>query len=226
MTQSISHSACGQFDSLRDQLKQQQGLPFLNLLSRDFVEAACRDCHHFWRERVYIPSITLAIFLSQILADNHSCDDAVERFQKYRSITDYRGSQRRPAATAKRGNVCPRSWLGLGPSRGPIDQRESSPGWLFHGPSVKIADGSTVPHAGHPGEPGGAPPRANTQKPGVGFPSPDPPDLQLGRGDGLGGAGTLPGQANQRTGLAPAGHQRLFQPGDIFLADRFFGRTG
>ena len=84
MAQATHSSPRQQFDSLRTQLGDQQGLPFLTVLSRDQVEQACRLCNHPWRERIYTPWITLGIFLSQVLSDDHSCDDAVERFQKFR----------------------------------------------------------------------------------------------------------------------------------------------
>ena len=61
-----------------------EGLPFLAILSRSVVEAACRAFGHHWRERVYPPWITLSLFLSQVLSDDHSCDEAVDRFQKFR----------------------------------------------------------------------------------------------------------------------------------------------
>jgi hypothetical protein len=84
MAQATHPSPCHQFDSPRHQLGERQGLPFLKLLSRDLVEQACRLYNHPWRERLYTPWITLGIFLSQVLSDDHSCDDAVERFQKFR----------------------------------------------------------------------------------------------------------------------------------------------
>src|SRR5262249_37850046 len=84
VTQSTARSIGSQFDSVRDQLQHHAGLPFLQLLSGQRIEAACRRCHHFWRRRLYPPSITLGNFLSQILSEDHSCDDAVARFQKYR----------------------------------------------------------------------------------------------------------------------------------------------
>ena len=74
-----------QVDTVRDRLNQQPGLPFLDFLSRDLVADMCRRCQHRWRDRIYTPWITLGLFLSQILSADHSCDDAVDRFQKFRS---------------------------------------------------------------------------------------------------------------------------------------------
>ena len=78
MAQATPTSPRLRVDSLRNQLAKQERLPFLKILSRTLVEQACRHCNHRWRERIYTPWITLGIFLSQILSDDHSCDDAVE----------------------------------------------------------------------------------------------------------------------------------------------------
>ena len=83
MTHATPTSPRHRFDSLRNQLGKQEGLPFLKSLSRALVEEACRRCKHAWRERIYTPWITLGIFLSQILADDHSWDDALARSQKF-----------------------------------------------------------------------------------------------------------------------------------------------
>jgi hypothetical protein len=48
------------------------------------VEAACRHLNHRWRVRLYTPWITLSLVLSQVLAAEQSCDQAVDRFQRYR----------------------------------------------------------------------------------------------------------------------------------------------
>ena len=63
---------------------QHEGLPFLDVLSRPLVEAACRHSAIAGGTRVYTPWITLSLFLSQVLSDDHSCDEAVDRFQKFR----------------------------------------------------------------------------------------------------------------------------------------------
>jgi hypothetical protein len=84
MAQSTASAPRDQFRSRRDQFAKQEGLPFLKLLSQAYVKAACRNADHPWRQRFYTPWITPGIFLSQILSDDQSCDDAVARFQKFR----------------------------------------------------------------------------------------------------------------------------------------------
>ncbi len=98
MAQSTASSPRDQFHDFRDQFVQQKGLPFLRVLSRAFVETACRHVNHRWRQRIYTPWITLSIFLSQVLSDDPSCDDAVDRFQKFPYDRNSPRSPPRPAA--------------------------------------------------------------------------------------------------------------------------------
>ncbi len=84
MAQSTSRLTGGRAGAVRDQIAQQSGLPFLDVLSASEVEANCRAWNHRWRNRIYTPWITLGMFLSQILSSDHLCGDALERFQKYR----------------------------------------------------------------------------------------------------------------------------------------------
>jgi hypothetical protein len=71
MAQSTATDLRDQFVSARQQLAFHDGLPFLALLSRFHVEAACHALGHQWRERVYLPWITLSLFLSQVLSEDH-----------------------------------------------------------------------------------------------------------------------------------------------------------
>jgi hypothetical protein len=83
VAQSTSHSTGSQAVAVRDQFAQQTGLPFLEVLSATEVESTCRARSHKWRSRVFTPWITLNMFLLQILSSDHSCGDALDRFQKY-----------------------------------------------------------------------------------------------------------------------------------------------
>ena len=212
-----------QFDSLRNQLAKQERLPFLKILSRTLVEQACRHCNHRWRERIYTPWITLGIFLSQILSDDHSCDDAVERFQKFRY------DQGLPAVAPETTSYCEaRQRLPEGLTwdlvrrTGQAIQDQAKDAWLFHGRSVKIIDGSTVTMPDTP-ENQAAYPQLESQAPGVGFPIARLLVVfSLAVGTVL--EATLgPYQGKQTSELALL-RQILdqFQPGDIVLADRFF----
>jgi hypothetical protein len=223
VTQSIAPSAHDQIQSLRDRLQQQPGLPFLELLSRTLVDDACRQLNHPWRKRTYTPWITLGLFLSQVLADGHSCDEAVDRFQKARydqglpavspETTSYcEARQRLPEALA---------WA-LVRRTGRAIQQRAEPPWLFHGRAVKIPDGSTVIMPDTP-ENQAAYPQQKTQAPGVGFPiARILVVFSLAAGTVL-EAMLGPYQGKQTSELALL-RQVIdqFQRGDIALADRFF----
>jgi Transposase DDE domain len=224
VVQSTNAPSRSQFDSVRDQLEQGQGLPFLKLLSRSLVEASCRHCHHTWRERVYNPWITLSLFLSQVLSDDHSCDDAVDRFQKYRY------DQGLPSVSPETTSYCearqrlPEELVwGLVRRTGQSIQESAKSSWLFHGRAVKIVDGSTVTMPDTP-ENQAAYPQLKTQAPGLGFPiARILVVFSLAVGTVL-EAAIGPYQGKQTSELALL---RLvigqFQAGEIVLADRFFG---
>ena len=223
MAQSIPAAAARQFGSLRDDLDRREGLPFLDHLSRARVEAACRACGHPWRERTYTPWITLGVFLSQVLSDDRSCDAAVDRFQKFRF--DRGLAPVSPETTSycqARGRMPEElAWRLVRRTGGAIHQ-DVDPSWLFHGRSVKVADGSTVSMPDTPANQA-AYPQAKAQKPGVGFPiARILVVFSLAVGTVL-EAAVGPYQGKQTSELALL---RLvidqFQPGDVLLGDRFF----
>jgi hypothetical protein len=215
------------FVATRDQLARRPGLPFLTLLSRPVVAAACRAIHHHWRERVYTPWITLSLFLSQVLSDDPSCDEASDRFPKARY------DQGLPPVSTETTSYCEARhrlpegvfWeLVHGTGRAIHEKAEIS--WLFHGRSVKIIDGSTVvmPDTARNQE---AYPQPSRQAAGPGFP--------IARllvvfsravGTVLAAAmGRYQGeQTSERALLRMVIDQ--FRPGDIVLADRFFCSYG
>lgn len=223
MVQSNNTSTSRQFDSQRDALRRDPGLPFLKLLARPRVEAACRSCNHGWRQRVYTPWITLSLFLSQVLADDHSCEGAVDRLQKVRH------DQGRPGVSPETTSYClarqrlPEKLIGeLVRRTGAAVQQAAPPSWLVHGRAVKIVDGTTVTMPDTPKNQA-AYPQAKPQKPGLGFPI-----LRLLVVFSL-AVGTVleaavgPYQGKHTSELALLrGLWDQFQAGDIVLADRFF----
>ena len=223
MAQSTAPAPRDQFVSIRDRLTRQEGLPFLALLSRPAVEAACRAFRHQWRERVYLPWITLSLFLSQVLSDDHSCEDAVDRFQKYRS------DQGLPPVSPETTSYCEARdrlpegvfWeLVRGTGRAVHERAEVS--WLFHGRPVKILDGSTVIMPDTPRNQA-AYPQPRSQAPGLGFPIARILVIfSLAVGTVLEAAiGPYQGKQTSELALLRTVLDQ-FQPGDIVLADRFF----
>jgi hypothetical protein len=223
VAQSTAPTTPDQLLARRDQLKQQQGLPFLDLLSRALVEDMCRQLNHPWRRRTYTPWITLGLFLSQVLSDDHSCDEAVDRYQKVRL------DQGLPAVSTETTSYCEArrrlpealTW-DLVHRTGRAIQQEASDSWLFHGRPVKIIDGSTVTMPDTPENQAEYPQQA-TQAPGVGFPiARILVVFSLAVGTVL-EAAIGPYQGKQTSELALL-RQVIdeFGRGDIALGDRFF----
>lgn len=223
MIQSTPTCPRHQFVSLRNELGRRQGLPFLKFLSRDLVEAACRRCNHCWRERLYTPWITLSIFLSQVLSDDHSCDDAVDRFQKFRYDQGLAAVAPETASYCEARRRLPEglAWNLVRRTGRASHQRADDP-WLFHGRAVKIPDGSTVTMPDTP-ENQAAYPQATSQEPGVGFPiARILVVFSLAVGTVL-DAVLGPYQGKQTSELALLRQIiSVFHQSDVALADRFF----
>jgi putative transposase len=211
------------FVSIRDQLARREGLPFLTLLSRSAVEAACRALGHQWRERVYLPWITLSLFLSQVLSADHSCDEAVDRLQKFRHDHGL------PPVSPETTSYCEArlrlpegvSWQ-LVRRTGRAIHEKAEISWLFHGRPVKIIDGSTVSMPDTPRNQE-AYPQPSGQAPGLGFPIARLLVVfSLAVGTVLEAAmGRYEGKRTSELALLREVIDQ-FRPGDIVLADRFF----
>jgi putative transposase len=223
VVQSTASSPRNQFQSLRQRLEQEDALPFLKLLSRTTVAAACCRIGHQWRERIYTPWITLGMFLSQVLAADPSCDQAVDRLQKYRNDRNL------PKVAADSSAYCEArcrlpealAW-DLVRQTGQSIHQTAKPSWLFRGRAVKIVDGSTVimPDTARNQA---AYPQSRTQAPGLGFPiARILVVFSLAVGTVLDAAvGPYKGKETGELAL----FRKLtsqFQRGDILLADRFF----
>jgi hypothetical protein len=223
VAQSTASAPRTPFLSIRDRLARHDGLPFLTILSRSSVEAACRVIGHQWRERVYVPWITLSLFLSQVLSDDHSCDEAVDRFQRFRH------DQGLPPVSPETTSYCDARlrlpeclFWELVRRTGRAIHDQADPSWLFHGRPVKIIDGSTVvmPDTAPNQE---AYPQPSSQAPGLGFPIARLLVVfSLAVGTVLEAAmGRYQGKQTSELALLRMVIDQ-FQPGDIVVADRFF----
>jgi putative transposase len=223
MAQSTATAPRDRFATARDRLARRPGLPFLAILSRSVVASACRALGHPWRERLYTPWITLSLFLSQVLSEDHSCDEAVDRFQKFRFD---RGL---PQVSTETTSYCDARirlpegivWELVRRTGRSIHDR-ADPSWLFHGRPVKIVDGSTVSMPDTPRNQE-AYPQPGSQAPGLGFPIARLLVVfSLAVGTVLEAAmGRYEGKRTSELALLRMVIDQ-FRPGDIVLADRFF----
>jgi hypothetical protein len=222
--QSTFNPTAGQVGAIRNQLDQQTGLPFLELLSATEVESTCRAWNHRWRNRIYTPWITLSMFLSQVLSSDHSCGDALERFQKYRKDCGLPPVADDTASYCEARQRLPEQvvWDLLRRSGQSVHDKADAK-WLFEGRPVKLIDGSTVVMPDTEANQAEYP-QSRSQKPGLGFPiARILLVISLAVGTVLDAAvGPYKGKETSELGLLRQ-ISGVLQPGDIALGDRLFG---
>jgi len=73
-----------QVRSVLQRVQGDNGVPFQDILSSEFLEDAIRETGATCRACVDTPAVTVWTFLSQVLSADHSCRDAVMRLRMHR----------------------------------------------------------------------------------------------------------------------------------------------
>lgn len=198
-------------------------LPFQPLLT--IAELTAVLARHLGKtaETIYTPTVTLALFLRQVVEADHSCRNAVEH------LAAARAAEGLPPCAEDNGGYCKaRQRLPLAlfqelvGGTGEGLQRRCAP-WLFHGRDVKIVDGTGSSMPDTPANrhdfdlPSG-------QKPGVGFPMARVL-LVVSLACGAVLAAAVGRGRGKQTGECAAlrGLRDHFQRGDIALGDNLYG---
>jgi hypothetical protein len=212
-----------QFRSLFRCLVLDPQLTLGHVLSTGWIAAVVAQEAGPTGDRIFTPLVTLALFLSQVLSDDHSCRAAVAR------LLAWRAARGLPECSPDSGGYC-RARRRLPDRLLPRLVRESAdrtqshgPGaWLFHGRRVVIADGSTVSMPDTSANQRAFPQHPN-QKPGCGFPIARIVVLiSLATGCVLDAAiGASRGKLTGEHALLRALRGRL-TVGDILLADAYY----
>lgn len=159
-----------QVSFLRRQFVQDGDLPFSDVLSKELVSQALTAADVVWNDSIYQPLVTLWIFLSQVLSQDHSCRAAVARFITHRLAHGESPCSARTGAYCQARKRLPEqlfSDVALQTGRSLDDSANSD--WLWKGKRVYTFDGSTVTMPDTP-ENQTAYPQNVAQKSGVGFP--------------------------------------------------------
>lgn len=159
-----------QVQFLQRQFLQDGDLPFTDILSADIISQALTATGVVWKERIYSPLVTLWVFLSQVLSQDHSCRAAVAR------LIAHRLSHGRSECSADTGAYCQSrkrlpekffSAVACHVGRALDSQADSN--WLWKGRRVYMFDGTTVTMS-DTAENQAAYPQIPTQRPGLGSP--------------------------------------------------------
>lgn len=170
MSHSNQVSFASQVESIQRQFAQTPGLPFAQLLPTKLIEELLQEHGVEFRDRIYTPLITLAMFLSQCRDEDQSLRQAVLRLLVQRRLEGL------PACSTDTGGYCkarqrlPEKLLAeLTRHTGKQLLRDAPARWSWHGRQVKIVDGSTVSMPDTQANQH-AYPQTSSQKPGIGFP--------------------------------------------------------
>lgn len=198
-------------------------LLFDHRLSRERIHQACDQMGHRFRERLFSPAVTIWMFVGQTLSADHSCRDALSRFNVWRIAQSKRPCQSDTTSYCEARQRLPER-LPLELARAIASECTSAadPRWLWKGRHVKLVDGTTVTMADTP-ENQAEYPQSKSQKAGVGFPIARLVMIvSLAVGSVLEVAiGKYAGKQTGETSLLRTLLASIL-PGEIVLADRYY----
>jgi hypothetical protein len=145
-------------------------LPFHEILDADMVNAAVEAEGVQFKDRIYTPFVTLCLFLSQVLDQDHSCRAAVMRLILWLAL-----SGRKPCSAETTSYCEARIRLPLNVIVRLVHETAekveagASDEWLWKGRRVSLVDGSTSSMPDTPRNQR-AFPQSNSQGVGLGFP--------------------------------------------------------
>jgi hypothetical protein len=210
-----------QFSFLRQQFLQDGDLPFTDVLSEEIVSQTLTAITACWLDRIYSPLVTLWVFLGQVLSADHSCRAAVARLIAHRLAQGQRPCSSETGAYCQARKRLPEELFSeTARQTGRALDTKSSPHWLWKERRVYVYDGSTVTMPDTV-ENQRAYPQNVAQRPGLGFPIARIAaifSLACGAVIDL-GICRYAGKGQSELGLLRT-LMKIFQPGDVVLADR------
>ena len=175
------------------------------------------------RERLYPPTVTLSMFMRQVLEADDSCQKAVNGWAAQRVAEGFSPSSVRTGAYCRARQRLPLEMLSaLTRETGRQLSALAPAQWLWRGRSVKLVDGTGISMPDTE-ENQACYPQPSTQVPGVGFPLARLVTvICLATGAALDAAiGPFSGKGNSELGLLRS-LSAAFHPGDVMLADALY----
>src|SRR5207249_8786925 len=130
---------------LKSEFDRAPALPFSELLTESRIANVFNELNVLYRDRIYPPCVTLWVFLSQVLAEDHSCRNAVARLLAFRT------QQGLGSCSTETGSYCqarrrlPEELVQrLARQTGKEIYQQAPAAWHLHGRPVKNVDGATV----------------------------------------------------------------------------------
>ena len=159
-----------QYNFLKQQFLQEGQLPFADVFSTEVITQALQTIKVRWKHRIFMPVVTLWVFLSQVFSGDHACRTALSRLIAHRVAHGQRACSARTGAYCQARKRLPEKFFATAAcSVGRALDAKVDPRWLWKGRSVYMFDGTTVTMPDTP-ENQAAYPQVYNQKQGLGFP--------------------------------------------------------
>ena len=167
----MCHQSFGSFRSRVHHARRCGDLYFASLISKETIESVFGPASAILNSaRVFNTSVTLWVFLSQVMSIHHGCISAVAKLITYRVANNQRAcSAQTGAYCIARDKLDEQSMQRLVTASGKAIEDKSPDHWLWLGHRVVTADGATLTMADTP-ENQAAYPQLSSQAPGCGFP--------------------------------------------------------
>jgi Transposase DDE domain len=152
------------------QLRQIEAVDFFNVLTGPQLLQTTEVHLPEHRERLYPPTVTLAMFMRQALNEDGSCQRAVNGWAAQRVAEGLRPNGVDTGAYCRARQRLPVEMVqALTRESGRLLSAQALPQWRWRGRTVKLVDGSTISMPDTP-ENQARYPQPSNQAPGVGFP--------------------------------------------------------
>ena len=209
--------------SIGRQARSTQAVEFFNVLTSTELLGTTEALLPEHRERLYPPTVTLSMFMRQVLEADGSCQKAVNGWAAQRVADGLSPCSVRTGGFCRARQRLPLEMItALMRETGCLLSEKALAQWLWRGRTVKLVDGTGISMPDTP-ENQACYPQPSTQAPGVGFPLARlVMVICLATGAALDVAvGPHSGKGSGELGLV----RRLlkgFSPGDVMLADALY----
>ncbi len=155
---------------VKKHIKQLDTCSFFNLLTSPELLSTVEDLLPAHRERIYPPTETLSMFLSQAMSADRSCKKIVNTTAVQRMTHGLAPNSTNTGSYCKARQRLPLSLVSeLAQCTGRLVDAQLPEHWLWQGRPVRLIDGTTVSMPDTP-ENQATYPQESNQKPGLGFP--------------------------------------------------------
>lgn len=208
---------------IKRRAKSTETVEFFNLLTSPELLETTEALQPEHRERVYTPTVTLSMFMRQVLEADGSCQKAVNGWAAQRAADGLKACSVHTGGYCKARQRLPLEMVsGLTRETGQLLSQDALTQWLWRGRAVKLVDGTGLSMPDTP-ENQAVYPQPSTQAAGVGFPLARlVMVICLATGAALDTAiGPHQGKGSGELGLVRSLLDG-FNPGDVMLADALY----